>query len=372
MRRMIRTGPVSKRPISRGEIKLRHGTRLPQELIRYIFDYWFGDDESQLIIDWKNRMKPLSDNLNNAIHEQIDRQYSITGTSQHIEHLQPGLFPEQNDLVLHNEQETLYRDNISSGFIFKYEIRNNLDRILAIKNVKRELVIYRKIFNDKTFDARNTYFKYRICNLYKKRGNIGRRGGARCNNKYDRHEIFGNPDEKIDLKQESGLYTLPITVKRKDNKRLPQVEVYSKNDFIQSTNKTIWHSRYGKQTCNKLSSAFIKLWKEGKVELPDNNRLRHLLLTNKSGKKYVKTICSDGLILNNQKTQTQTQTQKQKQKQTPKNNNDLYNKTGQELRDILSYWTNKPTGIKSSGSLKTKQAIIDKIVELSADQVVFV
>ncbi len=58
-----------------------------------------------------------------------------------------------------------------------------------------------------------------------------------------------------------------------------------------------------------------------------------------------------------------------------KNNNendDLYAKTGQELRDILSYWTNKPTGRKSSGSLKTKQAIIDKIVELRDSQVVFV
>ena len=359
---------LNNRPISRGEIMLRHRTPLPIEIIRYIFDFWFGDDVSQLIIDWKKRMKPISDELNTQINKQIERQYNITGGNTHIDYFADHHM--YDDItVLFPVQETLYQDTKknSSGFVFKYEIRNNLKRTLTIKNIKKELIIYRRLFNDNTFDTRNTYYKYRI------------EYGKRDKNK--RYDVFGNPDETVDLKLESGLYTLPVTVRRKDNKR--KIEVYTKSDFKKSSTKDIWWSRFGKQSYEKLSSNFIKLWKQGIVEPPNNKRVRHLLLTNKSGKKYVKTVPYNSTILayyddKEQKIKKNTKNTKNtkniKNTKINKNNenDDLYTKTGQELRDILSYWTNKPTGLKSSGNLKTKQAIIDKIVELRDSQVVFV
>ena len=98
----------SNRPISRGEIMLRHGTRLPRELIRLIFEYWSGD-ESQLIIDWKKRMKPASDELNTHITEQIQRQYDITGGNIHIDYFADHHM--YNDItLLFPVQETLYQD----------------------------------------------------------------------------------------------------------------------------------------------------------------------------------------------------------------------------------------------------------------------
>ena len=356
---------VSNRPISRGEIMLRHRTPLPIEIIRYIFDFWFGDDVSQLIIDWKKRMKPESDELNTLINEQIERQYNITGGNTHIDYFADHHM--YDDItVLFPVQETLYNDTkkTSSGIVFKYEIRNNLKRVLTIKNIKRELIIYRRLFNDNTFDTSNTYYKYRIA--YGKR------------HKSKRYDVFGNPDETVDLKLESGLTTLPVTVKRKDNKK--RIEVYSKSDFKQSNTKELWQSRFGKQSCDKLSSKFIQLWKQGIVEPPNNKHVRHLLLTNKSGKKYVKTVPYNSTILKYYDDKEQKIIKITKNTKNTKNtkinknneNDDLYTKTGQELRDILSYLTNKPTGLKSSGNLKTKQAIIDKIVELRNSQVVFV
>ena len=358
----MKTGPVSKRPISRGEIMLRHGTRLPRELIRLIFEYWSGD-ESQLIIDWKKRMKPASDELNTHINEQIQRQYNITGNNTHIDYLAiildgDGILTDDINTLYH-AQETLYQETKknSSGFVFKYEIRNNnLRRVLTIKNIKKELIIYRRLFNDNTYDTCNTYYKYRIA--YGK------------GHKSKRYDVFGNPDETVDLKLEHGLTTLPVTVRRKDNKK--RIEVYAKSDFKQTCTRDIWWSRFGKQSCEKLSSNFINLWKQGLVELPNNKRVRHLLLTNKSGKKYVRTINSNSLILHNINDKNQKIIKNTKNTKINKNNDDLHTKTGQELRDILSYWTNKPTGLKSSGNLKTKQAIIDKIVELRDSQVVFV
>lgn len=356
----MKTGPVSKRPISRGEIMLRHGTRLPRELIRLIFEYWSGD-ESQLIIDWKKRMKPASDELNTHINEQIQRQYNITGGNTHIDYFADHHM--YDDITaLFPVQETLYQETKknSSGFVFKYEIRNNLKRVLTIKNIKRELIIYRRLFNDNTYDTSNTYYKYRIA--------FGKR------HKSKRYDVFGNPDETVDLKLESGLTTLPVTVRRKDNKK--RIEVYAKSDFKQTCTRNVWWSRFGKQSCQKLSNNFINLWKQGLVELPNNKRVRHLLLTNKSGKKYIRTINSNSLILHNINDKNQkiiNNINNTKNTKINKNNNDdLYTKTGQELRDILSYWTNKPTGRKSSGNLKTKQAIIDKIVEIRVSQVVFV
>jgi hypothetical protein len=45
---------------------------------------------------------------------------------------------------------------------------------------------------------------------------------------------------------------------------------------------------------------------------------------------------------------------------------DLYNMTGQQLRDIWCYLIGKPTGIKCSGKLRNKKMLIDEIIKLRA------
>lgn len=317
------------KPITRGEIILRHNTCLPTEIIKYILEFWFGDDVSQLILDWKNRMSPISQKLSGSILEHIKLQYDLLGTNMNIHFTEHDLFW---------AQEMLYYNKKYDDYDLNYELRSDSSRILVVQTNKRELVIYNKLYNDTNLDTRGTLIKYRM------------------KYKHGRFDTISNPNSNINDKisiHETGLFTLPVRVKRKDNRR--KILVYSKSDFKQSAAPWTWSSRYGQQQCNTLSEEFKKLWKKGIVDLPNNNRIRHILKTNKSGKTYIQTINSHGLVVS---------INKNKNIKPIVTNKPLRNKTGQELRDILSILTNQPTGLKSSGKLKTKNDIINKIIEL--------
>lgn len=327
-------------PVSHGEIILKQNTCLPTDIIKYILKFWVGDHVSQLILDWKTRIKPISENLTRIMLSRINFQYELTGTNTDIQWVEDEtgflIYP-HNDIL--DAQEQLYEPWTEDHYTLKFEVHHTGSRLLTVSNVTRELVIYNKLYNDKNIDTRNTLIKYRMTHL-----NNGR------------IDLISNPDNNVNIKNETGLFTLPKKVRRKDNRK--EVTVYSETDFIKAQTSHNYSSRYGQQQCNTLSDKFKKLWKEGLVDLPNNNRTRHLLKTDKSGKKYVKTIVnSNGLILS-------IDTNKYK-KNTPKiKSEELFIKTGQELRDILSVLTNLPTGLKSSGKLTTKNAIINKIIEL--------
>lgn len=330
-------------PVSRGEIILKQNTCLPRDIIKYILKFWSGDDISQLIPDWKKRMNPISDNLTRLILSRINLQYELTGTNLDIsgdDVMVNGAHGGELDILY--AQDTLYEPWREGNFTFKFEVHHTGTRILTVSNISRELVIYNKLYNDKKIDTRNTLIKYRMLHL-----------------KNCRFDLISNPDNNVHINNETGLFTLPKKVRRKDNGK--EVQVYSNSDFVQYSNSWSWSSRYGQQQCDTLSDNFKKLWKKGLVDLPNNNRTRHLLKTDKSGKKYIKTINSHGLILS-----IDTINKNKKNKHTINNikHEDLFMKTGQELRDILSILTNQPTGLKSSGKLKTKNDIINKITEI--------
>ena len=324
-------------PVSRGEIILKQNTRLPTDIIKYILEFWSGDDISQLIPDWKKRMNPISDNLTRIILSRINLQYELTGTNLDIrgeDMLANGTYDQ------YIAQEILYEPWKEDNFTFKFGVHHTGSRILIVSNISRELVIYNKLYNDKKIDTRNTLIKYRMLHL-----------------KYCRFDLISNPDNNVHIYNETGLFTLPKKVRRKDNGK--KVQVYSNSDFIQHINSDNYSSRYGQQQCDTLSDIFKKLWRKGLVDLPNNNRTRHLLKTDKSGKQYVKTIVnSHGLILS-------IDTNKNKKNNPTIKSKELFIKTGQELRDILSVLTNQPIGLKSSGKLTTKNAIINKIIELN-------
>ena len=289
----------SNKPISKGEIILRHNTGICQELIRYIMSYW-GDDITGIIKDWDKRMSKKSEILTQQIKEQFSRT-----------------------------DDELYDDNFDSNF--QFEIRDNGSNLLTVKNIPRELVIWRKL----NFNNNDMCFKFRVSVTKRHR---------------HRYEFFSNCEDipNFNKTRETGLFTRPIAVRRKDNNKL--IQVYTNDDFIKA-NTLHWNSRYGQQQCNKLSANFIKLWKEGLVIFNPKNRIRHILNINKKGVKIIKNIRSHGLVLNTNK-------------QNIIKNGDLYSKTGQELRDVLCILLHIPTGLKNTGKLKTKADIINKIQEL--------
>ena len=302
----------SNKPISKGEIILRHKTGICQELIRYIMSYW-GDDITGLIKDWDKRMSKKSDILTKQISEQLSRT-----------------------------DDKLYDNNFNLNF--QFEIRDDGSDLLTVKHMPRELVIWRKL----NFNNNDMRFKFRV---------------TVTKTHTHRYEFFSNCGDipHFNRKRETGLFVRQIAVRCKETKKL--IPVYTNDDFIKA-NTLHWNSRYGQQQCNKLSPKFIKLWKQGSVIFNPKHRIRHIL-TNKNGVKRLKTISSHGLVLDRN-------TKKTINKKTQSLLDDLYSKTGQELRDMLSILLKIPTGLTNTGKLKTKADIIKKIHEFAPKKTIHV